>query len=255
MAIYQSAQGSTVIMRKFGLTGYPLSHSFSKKHFEEKFKREGIADTSYDLYPLQSITLFPDLLKEDPQLKGLNITIPYKEKVMQYLQQLDDTAAQIGAVNCIKIVGRRLIGYNTDAYGFERSLEKFLTNKPEQAFILGSGGSAKAVKYVLQKIGVPYLVVSRNPMGVDIAYSEMEKKMKGSNLIINTTPLGMFPNIETSPEIPYDKLTKNDFLFDLLYNPEETIFLKKGKQHGAKTKNGFEMLQLQAEKSWEIWNR
>ncbi len=241
-------------MKKFGLIGFPLSHSFSKKYFEEKFQRENIFDCSYDLFELKTIEELPVLLKSNPDLIGLNVTIPYKESVMKYLDVLSDEAKEIGAVNCIKIENGKLKGYNTDTFGFEISLQKFLTIIPDKTFVLGSGGSSKAVCYVLKKLNLPFTKVSREKKDDCSSYEEIFSLMKESNLFINTTPLGMFPNENDCPNIPYDKLSTHDFLFDLIYNPAETLFLKKGKAIGAKTQNGLEMLQLQAEKSWEIWN-
>jgi shikimate dehydrogenase len=253
-------------MRNFGLIGFPLTHSFSKKYFEEKFEREKIEDAAYQLYPLASVTELLSLLKSIPNLAGLNVTIPYKETVMDYLHEIDKAALEIEAVNCIKVTNGKLKGYNTDVFGFENSLRPFICrnefyNKEKKvyelpaitAFILGTGGSAKAVKHVLRKVGIPFFSVSRKEENA-IRYTEIGNYFGNYNLIINTTPLGMFPNTEACPDIPYEQLTEKDFLFDLVYNPEETLFLKKGKQQGAKTQNGLEMLKLQAEKSWEIWN-
>ena len=241
-------------MKKYGLIGYPLEHSFSKKYFEEKFLNEKITDHTYHLFPLPFIESFLPLLGANQDLDGLNVTIPYKEAVMEFLNELEDTAIAVGAVNCIKITGTYLKGYNTDAPAFEESLKKFLISKPEQAFVLGTGGSSRAVCYVLKNMGIPYHRVSRQLGEHRIAYNEVIKKMKGSNLFVNTTPLGVFPVIENFPDIPYAKLGANDFLFDLIYNPEETVFLRKGRENGTHTKNGLEMLHLQADRSWEVWN-
>ena len=241
-------------MKKFGLIGYPLTHSFSQKYFEEKFERSHIADCSYELFPLSSLTELPSLVKSNIELVGLNVTIPYKETVIPYLDEIDPMARKVGAVNCIKISNGKLNGYNTDAFGFEQSLKKFLTSKPAQAFILGTGGSARAVRYTLRNADIDFFSVSRQPGKGEIPYGEISENMKDSNLFINTTPLGMHSELDYAAEIPYQRLTSNDFLFDLIYNPAETLFLKKGKANGAQIKNGMEMLQLQAEKSWEIWN-
>ena len=186
---------------------------------------------------------------------GLNVTIPYKESVLQYLDEISDDANTIGAVNCIKILVGKLIGYNTDAFGFEESLANFVDKKIDMAFVLGTGGSSKAIQFVLHKMNIPFQLVSSKNKERAIAYSEIESHLGATNLYINTTPLGMFPETGNCPDIPYNKLTERDFLFDLIYNPAETLFLKKGKQQGCKTENGLEMLKLQAEKSWEIWNR
>lgn len=241
-------------MRKFGLIGFPLTHSFSKKHFEEKFKREQIADCSYDLFELKNIEELPSLIKSNPDLVGLNVTIPYKESAIPFLDFTANEAKQIGAVNCIKIIDGLLAGYNTDVFGFEISLIKILPVQQVHAFVLGTGGSSKAVQYVFKKLQIPFTVVSRNPDENSITYFDMANHMKERNLIINTTPLGMYPDEKHCPDIPYELLTPNDILFDLIYNPSETLFLKLGRDWGCKTKNGLEMLQLQAEKSWEIWN-
>ena len=241
-------------MTKFGLVGYPLSHSFSKKFFEDKFKREGLSDNSYSLFPLTTIQSLPQLLLDEVELKGLNVTIPYKESVIPFLNELDAYVKVIGAVNCIKITNGYLKGYNTDAPAFEQSLKGFLTLEPEQTFVLGTGGSAKAVVYALKKLGISYLHVSRTPTNNQIPYSDISGNLKSINLFVNTTPLGMFPAVEGYPDIPYHLLTSNDFLFDLVYNPDETAFLGLGREKGASIKNGLEMLHLQAEKSWEIWN-
>ncbi len=241
-------------MRRFGLIGYPLTHSFSKKYFEEKFQREGIADARYELYPLNQPDELLSLTASYSDLVGLNVTIPYKQSVIPLLNHLDDEALEIGAVNCIKVAKAGLVGYNTDAFGFECSLKNFLSAKPKQAFVLGTGGACNAVAYVLRKLGITARLVSREPASNHIAYSEVERNLKSSNLFVNTTPLGMFPQIDFAPPIPYHLLTGKDYLFDLVYNPDETLFLKKGKQAGASIKNGLEMLALQAEKSWEIWN-
>ena len=261
-------------MKKFGLIGKPLTHSFSQKYFEEKFQRaclpdrqEKISDCSYDLFELKSIEEFPSLINSNPDLVGLNVTIPYKESVINYLDEIDEVAKNIGAVNCINIENGKLKGYNTDVFGFETSLQIFVgqaTNKGEVVFksplgdlgvfILGTGGSSKAIQFVLKKLNLPFVLISREKSGGCISYAELPALIKEKNIFINTTPVGMFPNIDEAPEIPYQKLSDKDFLFDLVYNPAETEFLKRGKLSGAKTKNGLEMLQLQAEKSWEIWN-
>ncbi len=245
-------------MRKFGLIGYPLTHSFSRKYFEEKFKRENISDCSYDLFPLKNIDEFPGFLESNPDLHGLNVTIPYKESVTKFLDTVNDEAEEIGAVNCIRWDNGELKGYNTDCYGFEKCLIEFVghnfNENAEGIFVLGTGGSSKAVQFVLEKLKLSYYLVSRERKQNSVLYNEVESLMKWKNLFINTTPVGMFPNIEEAPQIPYHRLSYRDFLFDLIYNPSETLFLKRGKEKGAKTKNGIKMLELQAEKSWEIWN-
>lgn len=245
-------------MKQYGLIGHPLSHSFSKKHFTNKFEIENIADSSYELFDIENINLFPKILKENPNLKGLNVTIPYKESVISFLTDIDETAKTIGAVNTIKISNqsKQIKGYNTDYYGFKKSLKPFLDINHERALILGTGGAAKTVKYALNELNVDCLLVSRNPKNEnEIAYTDInEYVIKHHQLIINTTPVGMFPNIENYPLLDYNSLTQKHLLYDLIYNPIETIFFKKGKQKGCITLNGMGMLKLQAEKSWEIWN-
>lgn len=241
-------------MKQYGLIGYPLSHSFSKKYFEEKFVSQQITGCSYQLYELTAIEQLPNLLTATPNLCGLNVTIPYKQAVIPYLHWLSAEAENIGAVNCIKISNGQLHGHNTDWYGFETSLNSFLQQTPQQAFILGTGGSSKAVEYVLNRLGIPHRYVSRSETSSNITYPTIAQHLQQCNLFINTTPLGMYPNINQAPDIPYHQLTGNDYLFDLVYNPTETLFLQRGKQQGAHIQNGLTMLQLQAEKSWEIWN-
>lgn len=248
-------------MKVFGLIGYPLNHSFSKRYFEEKFRRENISECSYQLFPLKKIDELPLLIHSTPGLKGLNVTIPYKESVVQFLDEIDDEAKEIGAVNCIKIDRGRLEGFNTDAYGFEISLKRFFKLPNEnalaesfQAFILGTGGSSKAVAYVLKKMGLPFIKVSRQPGEGRITYNKVEANMKTFNLFINTTPVGMYPDVNQLPLVPYSRLSSNDFLFDLIYNPSETLFLQSGKSQNTHVKRGQEMFELQAEKSWMIWN-
>lgn len=248
-------------MKQFGLIGYPLAHSFSKKYFEEKFQRESIVESGYGLFELKRIEELPILLQSNPDLIGLNVTIPYKQSVLDYLDDVSAEAKEIGAVNCIKVVGgdtnqgKKLIGYNTDTFGFRESLSGLIKDANNlRAFVLGTGGSSKAVSYVLRYMNIDFVLVSREKNGTFITYSEVEKHLSTSNLFVNTTPLGMFPDTDSFAPIPYHLLTPKDFLFDLVYNPAETEFLKRGKAAGAITKNGLEMLQLQAEKSWDIWN-
>lgn len=242
-------------MRKFGLIGYPLTHSFSQSFFAEKFRREGISNCRYDLYPLTSVEKLPHLLQAQHELEGLNVTIPYKEQVIPLLDELDATADQAGAVNVIRIVNGRRIGYNTDVFGFMHSIKNLLQPFHSAALILGTGGSSKAVAYGLKKMGIEYEFVSRNPDEKELRYADLDEEvMHQYKTIINTTPVGMFPKVDDCPPIPYELITRSHLLFDLIYNPDETLFLKKGKERGATIKNGLEMLQLQAEKSWEIWN-
>ena len=259
-------------MTKFGLIGYPLTHSFSKTYFTNKFEKEGIADHSYELFPLPNISDLPELIASEPDLCGLNVTIPHKIGVMYYLDKVDAAAKEIDAVNCIKIVNRkpvesffngdlpslrvRLEGYNTDAYGFEASLKPLLKKHHKKALVLGNGGAARAVSYVLKKLDISHKFVSRKPTKNQLLYNDLTRNVISENLlIINTTPLGMSPNLDAVPNIPYEFLTGKHLLYDLIYNPEETGFLARGKAQGAATKNGLEMLYLQAEKAWEIWNK
>lgn len=243
----------------FGLIGYPISHSFSKKYFTEKFKKEGIPNCSYELFPLEKIELLPNLLKSQPNLKGLNVTIPYKQSVLPFLDKIDPDAKEVGAVNTIKIENNILTGYNTDVYGFENSLLDFLnqsSKSPSSALILGNGGAAKAVCYVLKKLKITYQIVSRSIQRGDLTYQDLkESHLQEATLIINTTPLGMYPNIDSCPSIPYEYLSEQHFLYDLVYNPEKTLFLARGEKRGSKICNGFKMLHLQAEKAWNIWSQ
>lgn len=243
-------------MREFGLIGLPLSHSFSKKYFTEKFAADRIPDAVYNLFELSSIAHFPDLLKQHPNLSGLNVTIPYKQAVIPFLDALDPIAARIGAVNVIKFQDGKLVGHNSDYQGFLQSLQEFYPcYSPSQALVLGSGGASKAVQLALESLNIPFRVVSREPLAGQLSYDQLSPTVvSGSALIINATPAGTFPANETCPPIPYDFLSPHHFLYDLVYNPEETLFLKRGKERGAKTKNGIEMLSLQAEVAWQIWN-
>lgn len=246
-------------MRTFGLIGNPLTHSFSPDYFNKKFQNQGI-DAVYKAFSIPDIHLLINILNENPLLEGLNVTIPYKESVIPFLNQIHPDAKEIEAVNCIKIERRNkipfLIGYNTDIIGFEKSLTPLLKNHHTKALILGSGGAAKAVAYVLNKLNIPFIFLVRNPNGVnEIAYSCADRTIfEEHKIIINTTPLGTFPDIEKCPDIAYECLNEKHLLYDLIYNPEESLFLKKGKLQGAQIKNGYEMLVLQAEASWEIWN-
>ena len=243
-------------MRKFGLIGFPLTHSFSRKYFTQKFQEEHISDAVYELFELPELQKLPELILQNPELKGLSVTIPHKQNVIPLLDELDETAAKIGAVNTIKISGGKLKGYNTDVIGFRESLKNFLPqNFTSKALILGTGGAAQAVKAALNELQIPFQSVSRNADSGDLTYEELTAEIiEKHQLIINTTPLGTYPEIEICPPIPYGFLTPDHFLFDLVYNPEETLFMKNGRGKGAKTKNGYEMLVLQAEAAWQIWN-
>jgi len=244
--------------KRFGLIGSTVSHSFSKSYFDEKFFQEGLRDYHYDLYPLTSIDALPDLLKEIPALCGLNVTIPYKEQVMIYLSVIDPAAREIGAVNVIKITDGKLTGYNTDSDAFRETIEKWFPNPSgSQALVLGTGGSAKAVQVALKKLNIPFETVSREKGQGDHVYADLGKKSKilsTRNLVINTTPLGMSPNTNACPPIDYEMLGENHYVYDLIYNPARTLFLQKAEMHGCTIKNGLEMLHIQAEKAWKIWN-
>lgn len=243
-------------MKMYGLIGYPLSHSFSKGFFKEKFEKENITGCQYENYPIPGITEFTTLLEEHPQLQGLNVTIPYKEVVIPFLDELSDAAARIGAVNCIHFNGGKKTGYNTDVIGFTKSLQPLLQPHHTRALVLGTGGAAKAIMYALEQLGIAYTVVSRRPENGAIAYEALDQAtMEAHTVIVNTTPLGMYPRVDTFPEIPYQYLSSRHLLYDLVYNPAETAFLQKGAAQGATIKNGHEMLILQAEASWEIWNK
>lgn len=244
-------------MREFGLIGYPLGHSFSKKYFGEKFEAENI-DARYELYPLEVIDKFPELIQK-VELTGLNVTIPYKEKVMKYLDELDETAAKIGAVNVIKFIREgdktRLKGYNSDAIGFENSIKKSLGILHKKALILGTGGASKAIKYTLEKLGLEVTYVSRTRTESILSYKDLTKDIIEENLLIaNSTPLGMYPDVDACPDIPYEHISSEHILFDAIYKPDLTLFLQKGEEKGAKTINGLEMLYGQAEAAWKIWN-
>lgn len=244
--------------KKFGLIGETVGHSFSKNFFDEKFFREGLRDHRYDLYPLKSIDELKQLLLDVPELRGLNVTIPYKEQVLKYLHDIDDAAKTIGAVNVIKITGNKLMGFNTDYSAFLETLKRWLPeNKKFNALILGSGGSSKAVKAALNSLGIAHQTVSRREQQGDYTYDSLKKNklvLKSANLVINTTPLGMAPKTESFPPIPYESLTVDHYVYDLIYNPARTVFLQKAEMKGAKIKNGLEMLHEQAEKSWAIWS-
>ena len=246
-------------MKKYGLLGYPLTHSFSKRFFTEKFEKENI-EASYENFEIERIEKFPELLKANPDVVGFNVTIPYKEQVIPYLDELDEASNKIQAVNTIKVsrTGKQLHlkGYNTDTYGFESSLKPLLKQHHKKALILGIGGASKAIKYVLEKLGIEHLSVSRRELKTgEISWEDVNAEVvKEHQLIINTTPLGTYPKEDTFPNIPYEYIGDEHLLFDLVYNPEVTQFLAKGKARGAVIKNGYDMLIGQATKSYEIWN-
>jgi shikimate dehydrogenase len=242
----------------FGLIGSTVSHSFSKSYFDEKFFREGLRDYHYELFPLKNISDLESLLKDTKGLTGLNVTIPYKEQVLKYLDEVDGSAKKIGAVNVIKIKDGKLKGYNTDSEAFHETLQKWLPTETKfKALILGTGGSSKAVQEALKKLKIEYMVVSRSAKKGIITYDHLDKNPKiisESGLIVNTTPLGMSPNTETMPNIDFEQIGGDHFVYDLIYNPARTMFLQKAEMRGATIKNGLEMLHVQAEKSWIIWN-
>ncbi len=243
-------------MRKFGLIGYPLSHSFSEGYFKKKFLRENILDAEYQNYPLEKIEDFLTLVHEHKDLLGLNVTTPYKESIIPYLSELDETAKVIGAVNTIKITDGKLIGYNTDAWGFAKSLLNMAHVDMKTALIIGDGGAAKAVKYVLDKIGIQYQTVNRTKKENALTFEELSNELiANTRLFVQTTPVGMFPNVNEMPPIPMDAINSKHKGFDLIYNPEETLFLRLMRERGAKTKNGLEMLQAQAEETWKVWQK
>lgn len=247
-------------MKVFGLIGFPLTHSFSQKYFTEKFRRELIQNVHYENFEIKNIDDLPALMETYPDLHGLNVTIPYKQAVMRYVDELDYSARKVGAVNVLKINSdRKMIGFNSDYYGFRASLETWLEGRLSgiSALVLGTGGASRAVKAVLEDSNIAYKTVSRDMAKGDFIYYDLMENpqiIDNHTLIINTTPLGMFPQMNEAPQLPYDRFNSNYFLYDLIYNPEETLYLKKGKETGANIKNGMEMLILQAEKSWEIWN-
>ena len=243
-------------MNTFGLIGHPLTHSFSKKYFTEKFEKEQINHCEYLLFDIPNIIDLIAILKQHPTLKGLSVTIPYKEVVMEYLDEIDAEAKKIGAVNTIKIEGNKLIGYNTDYFGFKQSLKPFIEISQERALILGTGGASKAVYHALTSLNINCLFVSRNPKNDnEISYEDVnEYVIKHHQIIVNTTPIGTFPKIDEKPNIDYSLITSKHLLYDLVYNPAETQFLLEGKKRGAIVLNGLQMLKLQAEKAWELWN-
>ena len=241
----------------FGLLGKNISYSFSRGYFAKKFELLGLNKHKYKNFDIQDIADFSSIIKDEPCLKGINVTIPYKEEVMQYLDIIDDTAKEIGAVNTIKFTKRgNLKGYNTDVVGFENSISPYFKSHHKFALILGTGGASKAIAYALKKNKIQYKFVSRKPSGKEeISYDDLTNDVLNKyHIIVNCTPIGTSPDIHVSPNIPYQFLSEKHLLFDLIYNPEISAFLAKGKQQGASIKNGFEMLEMQAEESWRIWN-
>jgi len=249
-------------LRHFGLIGFPLSHSFSKGYFADKFQKELITDTHYENYPIATIQEFVHLWENNSQLAGLNVTIPYKKEVIPFLHYPSSVVKEINACNCIRKYKGALYGYNTDVIGFQKSLQPFLKAHHTHALILGTGGAAAAVEWVMRNLNIQYKLVSRSKSTLEsnnipsfISYSELTPEITAAHsLIINTSPLGMYPNVNDAPAIPYDAITPKHHLFDLIYNPTETCFLQKGAAQGATIQNGLDMLHIQAEESWKIWN-
>ncbi|RXK58755.1 shikimate dehydrogenase [Lacibacter luteus] len=242
-------------MRQFGLIGYPLSHSFSKKYFTEKFAAENISGCNYELYSIESIDLLPSVLKQVDGLEGMNVTIPYKESVLPFLHEQSTAVQEIGACNCIRIRNGKLTGFNTDVVGFRQSIEPLLKSQHQNALVLGTGGAAKAVVWVLKQLGINYSYVSRTKSEGVLGYDEITGELlQKYPLVINTTPLGMQPNVHAKPSLPYESVTADFLFYDLVYNPAKTAFLETAEQYGATIKNGADMLVIQAEESWQIWN-
>jgi shikimate dehydrogenase len=241
-------------MKKYGLIGHPLTHTFSPAYFQEKFEKEGIA-ASYEAFDIPELDNIRELVEKN-ELSGFNITIPYKKALKRLCDELDPLAKRVGAVNTVKIVDGKWVGYNTDVLGFRMALKNQLGYKRAAALVLGTGGASLAVKKALELMSIPYLVVSRNTRSGDLSYGSLTKRIfEQYNLIINTTPLGMVPNIKEAPEIPYEFITPSHYVFDLVYNPEKTRFLEMAEKQGASIKNGLQMLHQQAEESWKIWNK
>ncbi|TDT44645.1 shikimate dehydrogenase [Maribacter spongiicola] len=240
----------------YGLIGKDISYSFSRGYFKKKFEDMGLDNCSYQNFDIQSISEFPTIFNNTKNVQGLNITIPYKEEVMAFLDDIDIAAKKIGAVNTIKFTKNGLVGFNTDAYGFQKSLEPHLKEHHKKALILGTGGASKAVAFVLEQLGTTFSFVSRSGKNDGYTYNELTDNIIAEHtLIINCSPVGTFPKIEEKPAIPYSKISEAHLLFDLIYNPEETAFLSAGKANGASICNGHRMLEFQAEKSWGIWNQ
>lgn len=242
-------------MKLYGLIGYPLAQSFSNKYFTEKFQREGLHDHVHKTFPIEFIDGLKKVLQENPDLQGFNVTIPHKQNIIPFLSEQSEVVKACGACNCVRIKNGKLYGFNTDVIGFERSLLPLLKPHHKNALILGTGGASKAVAYVLNKLKIGFSFVSRKKFHEGFSYDELDKKIIGEHtLIINCTPLGMYPKVVEAPPIPYEFLTKDHLLYDLIYNPPETLFLQKGAEKKAAVKNGYEMLIIQADESWRIWN-
>jgi len=243
-------------MKRYGLIGYPLGHSFSRKYFSDKFDREGIPDCDYELFPIEQIEQLPGLLARYPDLEGLNVTIPYKKEVILYLTDKSNLPEGLNACNCIRIKDGNLTGFNTDITGFRLSIMPMLKPNHTHALILGNGGATAAVKHALRELQLQYAVVSRRRSNeTDLIYEDINADVLSRyTVIINTTPLGTIPDTHLAPPIPYDLLSSGHLLYDLVYNPEITTFMKEGLERGAAVKNGYDMLVIQAEESWKIWN-
>lgn len=245
-----------MIKNLYGLVGQKLKHTFSKIYFDEKFRKLKLDFTYYRNYQLETIDEFPRFLREHPDVSGLNITFPYKESVMQYCDEITEEAKKIGAVNCIQFKLKKKIGHNTDVIGFRESFKPLLKKHHDKALVLGTGGANKSVVYVLNELNIDFKNVSLHPLENEFGYADLNKEViKEYSIIINTSPIGMAPHDYLFPQIPYEFLSSKHLLFDLIYNPADTIFLQRGKEKGATTQNGISMLKRQAEESWEIWNQ
>ncbi len=246
--------GKTQTAELYGIIGRPLGHSFSRRFFTDKFAAEG-ADAEYVNFELPSIDLFPSVIKDNPRLRGLNVTLPYKTAVMPYLHEISDAAREIGAVNVIRVRNGRLKGFNSDVIGFTGSIQPLLKPVHTQALILGTGGASRAVRTALTRLGIQWTYVSRTPQPGMLTYRQLTPEVMDScKVIVNCSPVGMFPHVDECPDIPYGLLTPDHLLFDLVYNPDRTLFMQRGEEYGATVKNGLEMLRLQAIAGWEFWN-
>jgi shikimate dehydrogenase len=244
-------------VRKFGLIGFPLGHSFSKKYFTEKFAREGRSDCQFELYEFPQVTDFANLILQEKALEGLSVTIPYKEQIIPFLDALDPACEQIGAVNCIRIREEKKVGFNTDYLGFKQSLQAWLGDAIPSALVLGTGGASKAVQQALRDLEVSYQLVSRTQQEGQLTYQDLSENkawLESHPLVINTTPLGTFPKVEGTPELPLEQLNESHLVYDLVYNPPITRLMRECMDRGGKAKNGQDMLELQAEAAWSIWN-
>ncbi len=243
-------------MKIYGLIGFPLGHSFSKKYFTEKFQKEQLQNCSFELFPIDNISKFQNLVSSNPDFRGLAVTIPYKQSVIPFLDAMSEEALKIKAVNCISFEQGKLKGYNTDVIGFERSFVPYLLDTHKRALVLGNGGAAKAVIFVLAKLKIPFLSVSRNPKQGEISYNDLTPSiMTEHRIIINCSPVGMTPAEDGMPDIPYNSINADNYCYDLIYTPSETRFLAEGRKRGASVKNGMDMLTIQAEENWTIWNQ